>query len=90
VVDDELLSVGVGHGSGEQVALAEGAPFVDEGVPLDLVFDALRDDVELEGAGEVEQAADDGGEVPRVVDAINERPVDLEDVERELLEVAER
>ena len=61
-----------------------------QALELDLALDALGDDLQAERAGDL----DDGGDDRRVLvlgaDAVDERAVDLDDVEREALQARQR
>ena len=91
VVGDEGLGVGPVERPGHQEALALVTAEVDETVELALVLDALGDDLQPEAPGQ----ADDGGDQRRaarvrVDQRIDERLVDLEHVDGEALQMAER
>src|SRR3954469_6205005 len=68
--------VGVGplQRRGEQVALRQPGPAVAEVGALQLLLDALGDDLQVEGAAEVDQPAQDGRHGLLVVDGADEGP----------------
>ena len=71
-------------------ALGEGTPKGTKGPELVGGLDALGDHVDAQPLGHGEDPGDDRGVVVRRREAGDERPVHLEDVDREALEVAER
>ena len=85
----ELADFFRAEGFGEEEALAVLAVLVAEGVALDASFDAFGHGFELEGLAEVEEAANDGGDLVAVGDAVDEGSVDFEDVDGELAEVGQ-
>ncbi len=70
--------------------MAESAAEVAQELQLRFVFDALCDDGELEGVSEREDRAHDGRVVSVFAQALHERPVDLDGVDGEAIQVAER
>ena len=84
------LSSSAGNRPGVQVALAAGAAEPAQDGDLLGSLDALGDDLEVEGAAELDDRPGQHGPVAALADPVDERLVDLEDVDREPLEVAER
>src|SRR5829696_2445614 len=85
----------LGHGPvvqrpGEPVALALLAAEGDQVGRLLGLLDALGHGVELEGVAELHDGVGQGGVLPTPADPVDERLVDLEDVDREAAQVAER
>lgn len=74
----------------EDEALDLLAAFVGEEALLAFGFHAFGDHRELHAAAEGDDGAGDGGIVGIVGEAADERLVDLQDVQRQALEVAER
>src|SRR5690349_247916 len=87
---EPLDEVGCRQGPREQVALAESAAECGEGGLLDLLLDPFGDRAQAERVAERDDRAGEGGVAAAAGDAVHERPVDLEDVHREALQVAER
>src|ERR671937_2906598 len=73
----------------EVVALAEAAVEVTEHLSLLAPFDPLGDDVEVERAGEPQDRVSERRVVGTGPEPVDERLRDLEDVDREIAEVAE-
>ena len=78
-----------GHGSGEEIALPEVAAGGAQPVGLRAGLDTLGDDADPQAVGERDDGIDDRA-VRHFVEAEHERAVDLEHVERQVLEVGER
>src|SRR5436190_1283464 len=87
---NELLRVLERQRAGEEVALPEIAALIPELAALNVLLDPLGHGLELERSTELEQATDDGRNLVSVDDRADERPIDLQDVDRELPQVAER
>ena len=73
----------------EQVSLAEPAAQREQGVALLGPFDALGDHVEAERLGHRQDREHDAAIGALVRDAADERPVDLQALGRELLEIGQ-
>src|SRR5688572_14294404 len=71
-------------------ALDEVAAERPQGVELHGTLDALGDHGEVERVGEVDHAADHGAVAGRRTEAGHERPVELQDVDRQAVELAQR
>ena len=84
------VELGGGQRAAEVVALGAAAAQVDQRLQDALGLHALGDDVEAEVAGEVDRRADDHGVAVVVGHRGDEGAVDLDLVERQLLEVGER
>ena len=78
------------HRSREQVPLAQRAAEADEPFGLVGLLDALGNDLEPERPPEIDDRPGDRGPLAGRRDAGDERAVDLQDVDREALEVAQR
>ena len=76
-----------GDWAGEEVALAERGVHLFEAVGLLLVFDAFGDHVEVQALAEVDDRLHEVGFLVIAVELVDEGFVDLEDVDRELLQV---
>ena len=74
----------------EQVALAERAAELDELTALVIVLDALGDRAEVERARKTDDRLHETRGTVLAADLVDERLRDLEDVDREPLQVAER
>ena len=81
--------LGLAHRGREQVALAERAPEVAQRGELLVVFDAFGDGAQAELVAEPHDRAGEARLVGRA-EQLDERPVDLQAVDREAMEVAER
>ena len=86
---DQGLGLVGGDGHGQEVALTVLAAHGDQQVALDLGFDAFGDDVEVQGAGDADDALDQSEPLVGDGDPVDERLVDLEDVDGELAQVAQ-
>ena len=77
---------------GEEEALAVAAAEFEQGFALGAGLDAFGDDFDVERAGESEDGAHDGGVAARQSGAQvgDEAAVDLERVNRELVQVGQR
>src|SRR5690606_17340662 len=77
--------------STEQVTLAVTAAERDQAFALDARLDALRDRLQVQRAGQREDRADHGmAAVPRVAEFRDKRTIDLERLQREMAQVAQR
>src|SRR5690606_8072511 len=87
---DQRLDAACRHGLREQEALAEVALQLEQAARLLLAFDPFRNDLDAEAAAEVDHRVDDSL-VARVVRHVaHEALIDLDQVDLELLEVAQR
>src|ERR687887_2773760 len=85
----ELLQLGTAQRLGEQVTLAELALHRPQRLDLRGLFDPFRDGAEVEGAAKADDHPGDRRRLWTLVDRVDERLVDLEDVHRELPDVAQ-
>src|SRR3954462_15590077 len=74
----------------EQVALTEVAAQRREHLALVGPLDALRDGLEMERPGDVQDRADERFGVVLAAQPLDEAAVDLQDVDREALQIAQR
>ena len=79
--------VGGRHRARQGVTLDELAAEVDDARPCDLRLDTLGDDAEAEIVGERDRGANDLGVAHLPLEPLDERPVDLELVDRQAFEV---
>src|SRR5207237_10524651 len=87
---EERFECGSAQRTGEVEPLGEGAVQHAEDVKLFLSLHALGDDVDPQPPSHGEDPGDDGGVVIVGAEAVDEASVDLEHVDGEPLEVAER
>jgi hypothetical protein len=87
-IDEVAELVGLDR-SGEEVALPEVAAELLQRLELLAALDALGDDVHAEPLRELDDRLEDRRGLPHA-EAVDEAAVDLQDVDRELLHVAER
>lgn len=81
--------VGQGHGGGEQIPLPDRATQFDQDASGLVVLDAFGDEVDTEFAGQLDDRPDQAT-VTAVGDAMQERAIELDDVDDRLFQMAER
>ena len=89
VLDQAPLGIVLLNSLGEVEALSPGAPEPHEFADLRRVLDALRDHIHPQRVGEADDRTDDRGVVGIDADTVDERAVDLQDVDREPFQVRE-
>src|SRR5271154_298407 len=86
----ELLGIGHAEGPGKQEALPAVAILASEQGQLFLLLDALGEGLDRERLAELHKGVDQRLPLLVVLQAKDERPVDLQRVDRESLQVSER
>src|SRR3990172_6063643 len=90
VAPQDLLDLTARERAGEVVPLPQLAPQLAQNVHLRLALDSLCDRRHAQALAEPDDRADDLRVLLGIAEHVHERTVDLEDVDREPVEVAER